>query len=100
MRWRWIGLGVAAVVVGAGAYYGWRTAGAAGVGAAAMAKVVCSCVFVDGRSLESCRADDPPGFEGIPVSIDEATKTATGTLFGIISRRAVYHDEFGCTLEP
>lgn len=100
MRWRWIAVGVAAVVVAVGGYFGWRTAEAAGVGAAAMAKVVCSCVFLDGRTLESCRADDPPGFEGVPVSLDPATKTATGTLFGIISRRATYHEGYGCTLEP
>ena len=98
--WRWIALGVATIVVAAGSYYGWQTATAAGVGAAAMAKVVCSCVFVDGRSLASCRADDPPGFEGVPVTIDESAKTATGTLFGIISRRATYQDGYGCTLEP
>jgi len=98
--WRWIAIGVAAIVVGVGGFYGWRTAQAAGVGAAAMAKVVCSCVFVDGRSLDSCRADDPPGFEGVPVTVDEGTKTATGRLFGIISRRATYQDGYGCTLEP
>jgi hypothetical protein len=100
MRWHWILASVAAVVVVAGGYYGWRTAEAAGVGAAAMAKVLCSCVFVGGRSVESCRADDPPGSEGIPVSIDPAAKTATGTVFGIISRRARYHEGYGCTLEP
>ena len=98
--WRWTAVGVVAVVFVVGGYYGWRTAEAAGVGAAAMAKVVCSCVFVDGRTLQSCRADDPPGFEGVPVTVDETAKTATGTLFGIISRRASYHDGYGCTLEP
>lgn len=98
--WRWIAIGVVAVVVAVGGFYGWRMATAAGVGAAAMAKVVCSCVFVDGRSLESCRADDPPGFEGVPVTVDTAAKTATGTLFGLISRRAKFEDGYGCTLEP
>jgi len=98
--WRWIAVGVATIVVAIGGYYGWQTATAAGVGAAAMAKVVCSCVFVDGRDLQSCRADDPPGFEGVPVTIDPAAKTATGTLFGLISRRATYQEGCGCVLEP
>ena len=100
MRWRWLIVGVAAIVVVVAGYFGWRTAIAADIGAAAMAKVVCSCVFVDGRSLASCRADDPPGSEGVPVSIDEGAKTATGTLFGIISRRASYQEGFGCVLAP
>jgi hypothetical protein len=84
----------------AGGYWVWQTSIAAGVGAAAMAKVVCSCVFVDGRTLESCRADDPPGFENIPVTVDQNAKTATGSLFGIVSRRATYSEAYGCTLEP
>lgn len=99
---RW--LVIAAIVVGlmlvVGGVYAARVADQAGVGAAAMAKVVCSCVFVDGRSLESCRADDPPGFEGIPVSIDRATNSATGSVFGVVSRRATYSEHYGCTLDP
>ncbi len=100
MYLRRIIVGIVALVVAVGAYFGWRTSVEAGVGAAAMAKVVCSCVFVDGRSLASCRTDDPPGFESIPVTIDETAKTATGTLFGIIKRRATYRETYGCTLEP
>jgi hypothetical protein len=98
--WRWIVLGVVAVTLAVGGYFGWRTAIAADVGAAAMAKVVCSCVFVEGRSLASCRADDAPGFEGVNVSVDEAGKSATGTVLGLVSRRATYQDGYGCVLEP
>ena len=61
--------GVAALLLAGGGAYAMRVADQAGVGAAAMAKVACSCVFVDGRSLEACRADDPPGFEQIAVEI-------------------------------
>lgn len=97
---RWIIALVVAVLVGAGGYGAWQTAIAADVGAAAMAKVACSCVFVDGRSLESCRADDPPGFEQVSVAIDTKARTATGTAAGLISRRATYSEEYGCTLDP
>jgi hypothetical protein len=92
----------AAVVLASatGGYFLWQTSVAAGVGAAAMAKVACSCVFVDGRSLESCRADDPPGFEDVAVEIDNSAKAATGSVFGLISRRATYSQSYGCTLEP
>ena len=100
MHIRWIVAVVAVLILSGAAYFAWRTSVEAGVGAAAMAKVACSCVFVDGRTLESCRADDPPGFEGIRVTIDEAAKTATGSVFGVIRRRAKFDEGYGCTLEP
>jgi hypothetical protein len=91
----------AALLVGGGGYWGYQTSIAADVGAAAMAKVVCSCVFVDGRTLDACRRDDPPGFESIAVSVDTASRVATGVVLGgLVSRRAKYSEEFGCTLEP
>ena len=62
------------------------------VGAAALLALLCF-----GRSV---RADDPPGFEGVPVTIDPAAKTATGTLFGVIKRRATLQEGYGCVLEP
>ena len=91
---------VAALLVSAGGYGLWQTSIAADVGAAAMAKVACSCVFVDRRPLESCRADDPPGFEQVSVTLDMQARTATGTAAGVISRRAAYSEAYGCTLEP
>lgn len=91
---------IAAVLVGAAGYGVWQTSISADVGAAAMAKVVCSCVFVDGRTLESCRKDDPPGFQQLSVTVDPKTRSATGTAGGIVSRRATYSEAYGCTLEP
>ena len=91
---------IAAVFVSAASYGIWQTSIAADVGAAAMAKVACSCVFVDGRTLESCRADDPPGFEQVSVTVDVKARTATGTAAGLVSRRAIYSEAYGCTLEP
>lgn len=100
VRWSSIAAIVVALMLIAGGVYAARVADQAGVGAAAIAKVICSCVFVAGRSLESCRADDPPGFEEIPVAIDRTAKTATGTVLGVISRRAAYSEQYGCTLDP
>ena len=91
---------VAAVLIGAVGYGLWQTSIAIDVGAAAVAKGICSCVFVDGRTLESCRADDPPGFEQVSVTIDPKTRSATGTVGGMISRRATFSEAYGCTLEP
>ena len=97
---RWIVGAVAAVLVAGGGYWVWQTSIAADVGAAAMAKVICSCVFVDGRSLESCRADDPPGFDGVSVKVDTASRSATGSVLGLVNRTARHSAEYGCTLEP
>jgi imidazole glycerol phosphate synthase subunit HisF len=97
MRWPWTIVGVLMVLLIGGGIDAVRVADQAG--AATMAKVACSCVFVDGRAL-ACRADDPPGFGGVAVSIDPAAKTATGSVFGLITRRATYSEAYGCTLEP
>lgn len=100
MSWRMIVAIGLLVLLGVGGFYGFRLVGQAEVAAAAMAKVACSCVFVDNRSLESCRADDPPGFEQVAVDVDDSTKSATGRLLGFVTRRATYSPQFGCTLEP
>ena len=70
------------------------------VGAAAMAKVSCSCVFVESRDLLECRKDNPPGFDGMAVSVDPAKKSVTGSVLGIVHRTATYTADYGCTLEP
>lgn len=100
MWWRWLIVAAGAVVVAGGSYIGWRTAIAADVGAASIAKIECSCIFVEGRTLAACRADDPPGFERVQASVDEAAKSVTGVVFGVIKRRAAYQEGFGCVLEP
>jgi hypothetical protein len=91
---------ILAGLAAAGGYAVWQVSIAADVGAAAIAKVVCSCVFVEGRTMESCRADDPPGAERATATVDEKERTVTGSVGGIISRRASYSEKFGCTLEP
>lgn len=98
-RW-WILGGIALAAVAGGGAYAVQVADQAGVAAAAMAKVNCSCVFVDGRTPAACRADDPPGFAQVVVEIDEKAKTATGRVLGVVTRRATYAEGYGCTLEP
>lgn len=100
IRWWWIAGGVAVLLLATGGAYATRVADQAGVGAAAMAKVACSCVFIDGRTLESCRADDPPGFEQVEIEIDPTAKVATARVLGLITRSASYSPDYGCTLEP
>lgn len=100
MSFRTFWIGAALLVLVVAVAFAWRTAGQAAVAAAAMAKVSCSCVFVGERSLDSCRGDDPPGFEQISVSIDRQAQTSTASAFGLLTRRARYTAAYGCTLEP
>jgi hypothetical protein len=100
MKMRWLIAGTVALGLGLGAVYASRVADQAGVGAAAVAKITCSCVFVDGRTLESCRADDPPGFDQIATELDTTAKTVTARILGFVTRRATYSQAYGCTLEP
>lgn len=98
-KFHYLAIGGAVLMLGI-SYFAWEFASSAAVGAAAMAKVACSCVFIHERTLQDCRADDPPGFEGITVEIDQADKSVTGSAFVVISRRAKYTQTYGCTLEP
>jgi hypothetical protein len=68
------------------------------IGAGYNAKTVCSCVFVSGRSLESVVAEDLYGIPYGTKTIDSVAKTATATLFGIVSKTALYRPKLGCTI--
>jgi len=100
MKMRWLVAAVAALVLVGGGAYAMRVADQAGVGAAAIAKITCSCIFVDKRDMTSCRADDPPGFEAIAAEADERTKSVTARVLGVVTRRAAYTERYGCTLDP
>lgn len=69
------------------------------VGARAVAKTACSCVFIAGRELEACRADDPPGFEMVRASLDREAKAINASVFWIIRAEAVYRGATGCAMD-
>lgn len=84
-----------AVAVVAGAAWG-RLERSADVGAGYVAKELCSCMFVGGRSLESCRPD-------VPASMDRVRAEALpdgvrGYVPLLADRTARYEPGFGCTL--
>ena len=66
------------------------------IGAAFVARTTCSCLFVAGRTLESCRSDWPPGTEILTVSQEEDAVIASAAM-GVISARAIFEDDYGCT---
>jgi hypothetical protein len=100
MQRRHIVIAVTVAVLAALGWFASNTLTSADVGAAAMAKVSCSCVFVEGRNVDECRKDSPPGFDGVAVSVDPAKMSVTGSVLGIVHRTATYSADYGCTLEP
>ncbi len=67
------------------------------IGAAFVARTTCSCVFVAGRSLESCRTDWPPGTEILTVRQEKNAVVASAAL-GAVFAEATFEEDYGCTL--
>lgn len=70
------------------------------LGSAYAARIGCSCRYVQGRSLESCQGDLEPGMEMVSLSDDPGTRSITGSVPLLASRRAHYAGASGCLLEP
>ena len=87
----------ALVLVGLGyaSNYAYRYAS---IGAAYNAKTVCSCVYVSGRNLESVKAEDLYAIPFGEQTLNKTAQTATATIFGLVSKTALYRPKLGCTL--
>jgi hypothetical protein len=72
---------------------------ALGVATGYSAKMICSCVFVAGRSAKACSTQDLPGLGWIDVSVDTTSQEVRSSVLGLQPQRARYTDGFGCTLE-
>lgn len=87
-----------AIIVG---YVRWfvPTQQAVEIGAGMLSKQVCSCLFVAGRSVEDCRADQYESMDRIKLEVlqDPPAVRAFVPLLG--ERIAVWRDGFGCTLQ-
>lgn len=93
---RWIAIAVFWVLLVAGALaWEWMRDRAA-IGAGYVAKEVCSCVFVGGRSLDSCRADVPASMDRVQVDLGEDRVRAFVPALG--ERIARHEPPFGCVL--
>lgn len=98
-RWMWI---AAAGVVAAGAFAFVGIDPFAGVAAGYMAKVACSEIFLARRDEDAIRAREfdgvSPVFDHVGLTVDADAKTVAGSVFGLGRSRAVYRDDYGCTL--
>jgi len=95
------GVGVAIVLALAVGFFSWYlpTRQAVSIGAAMLAKQVCSCVYVADREIADCRADQFESMDPIQVEVlrDEERVRAWIPLLG--ERTAVHREGLGCTLE-
>ncbi len=94
MRWVLIAL-FWALLVGFALLYEWAR-DRSEVGAGYVAKELCSCIFVAGRSLDSCRPDIPPSMDRVEVELGEDRVRA---FVPYLEQRIARHEPpYGCTL--
>jgi len=98
---KWLAL-VVVLVVGAAMFFAarLRLPTLMELGPGYSAEISCACVFISGRTLESCRGDlDPLAQRLVSVSVAPASRLVTAHIFGLIRRTARYHEGYGCVLE-
>lgn len=85
------------VGLGAAGYYCWKSFP---VISGYNAKVLCSCVFVEGRQEKEAKSFDlsmfPLSLGSIQVNWKDSS--VTGTVWGLARRKAIYRNGLGCTL--
>jgi len=69
------------------------------IGSAMLAKQVCSCVYVAGREVATCRQDLTAETDPIKLEVLADENRVRAWIPGLGNRSAIYRDGFGCTLE-
>lgn len=70
--------------------------GQARLGAAYGAHIACSCRYIEGRPLASCKRDFEPGMELVSLSDDPANKRITASVPLLAQAVAERRGAFGC----
>ena len=95
--WAWIGGGLVVLLL-AGAVIAYLLVRPyAQIGGSYLAKQVCSCVFVAGRSDASCHSEFEPDIDKFKVKISHRRHTVRARLL-IFSGAASYAEAYGCTV--
>ncbi len=70
------------------------------IGPGYSAEIACGCVFVSGRTPESCAGDlDPLAGKLVSISVASVSRSVTARSLGLIHRTARYRPGYGCTLD-
>lgn len=99
--WRAAALVLALALVGGGVWGYTQIAPFARIGGAYIAKQYCSCVFVAGRSDQSCHAEFEPDISRFTVRADRSQMPAKGRVtarLAVFKGEATYADGYGCTV--
>lgn len=98
----WLKVLIVLIVVIAllGWFYRAPIGGYAAAGSAYGARTVCSCRYVAGRDLPSCKNDLEPGMEMVFLSDDEDEKAVTAFVPLLSSETARHRKGYGCVLDP
>ncbi len=62
------------------------------------AKIVCSCLFVSGRSLESIKAEDLYAIPFARIQVDDSQHLIASDIYGLGTSRAIFRPGLVCTL--
>jgi hypothetical protein len=93
-----VSLAIVAALIVAGVVYGPRLQILVTVGAGYTAKQVCSCLYVAGRSAESCAREPESPADTLVKWTADGHKVHASTL-GLAHATARYDEGFGCVLE-
>jgi len=94
---------VAGVLLAAGLALVWTqwlvpTRNAVAIGTGMLAKQMCSCIFVAGRSRSNCRADQLASMDAIDVEVGTDTGVVRAFVPLLGKRSATFEEDYGCTL--
>jgi hypothetical protein len=92
-----LGAVVLLVVAAAVAWRVFRVPLLVNIGTGYVAEQTCACLFVSGRTLESCVGDLDPLAQKL-ISIHPGTAEVTASSFVLGSATARYEQGFGCSL--
>ncbi|WP_242125780.1 hypothetical protein [Sphingobium sp. Sx8-8] len=99
-RWIYAGAAAATAVI---LLFAWNFSALrahAQVGAAFGARITCSCRYVEGRSMDSCRGDKEPGMWAVSLKDLPESQSVSAAVPLLASRTAHYRAGWGCLLEP
>ena len=68
------------------------------IGSAYDAKMVCSCTFLQNRSLENIKAEELYAVPFANIEVDKKEQSVTANIYGLAETKAIFRHGLGCTL--